>query len=205
MIVRSSTFGSMSGRHGDAVASTDKDGKSIVRLYTPPSKSSTEAQLVHRAKFGLVNSVLSKHHKLFKSTFGKMGVNRAVAFAMRDAITGTYPDYEVDYTKLTLTDGTLPTASQLLAEVMSGTTVNFTWDNHIFLEDNPADKANVVFMDSVTKKSMLIAGDASRVDGAMQADLSDVWTGNAIHCWFYFIDLANGNKSTSQYVATLQL
>jgi hypothetical protein len=195
----------MSGRHGDAVASTDKDGKSIIKLYTPPSKSSTEAQIAHRAKFGYVSKTLSTHHRLFKNTFGNNGVNKAVAFAMKNAVTGNHPDYEIDYTKLALTDGTLPTASKLTAEINSGTTVNVTWDNHIFLEDNPTDKANVVFMDSVTKKSMLIAGDATRVDGIMQADLSDVWVGNAIHCWFYFIDPANGNKSTSQYVSTLQL
>lgn len=205
MIVRSSTFGAMSGRHGDSVASMDKDGKSIIKLYTQPSKSSTEAQVAHRAKFGLVNKVLSTHHRLFKNTFGRMGVNKAVAFAMKNAVTGSYPDYEIDYTKLTLSDGTLPTASKLMVEITSGTTVNVTWDNHIFLEDNPTDTANLVFMDSVTKKSVFFTGNATRIDGAMQADLSDVWAGNAIYCWFFFADPANGNKSISQYVSLLQL
>ena len=205
MIVRSSTFGAMSGRHGDSIASMDKDGKSIIKLYTQPAKSSTDAQIAHRAKFGLVNKVLSTHHRLFKNTFGSKGVNKAVAFAMKNAVTGTYPDYVIDYTKLTLSDGTLPTASKLMAEIISGTTVNVTWDNHIFLEDNPTDRANLAFMDTVSKKSVFVSGNATRIDGSMQTDLSDLWTGNAIYCWFFFIDPANGNKSISQYVGSLQL
>lgn len=55
----SSTFGSISGRHGTAVAAVNKNGNNVLRLYRKPSNPNSPKQLSQRMKFSVVTKGLA--------------------------------------------------------------------------------------------------------------------------------------------------
>ena len=63
------TFGTISGRHGSAVATTTKNGKSFLRVYRKPKDAKTEKQVAHRNKFSFAIASLSSMREIFKNSF----------------------------------------------------------------------------------------------------------------------------------------
>ncbi len=202
----STTFGSISGRHGTAVAAVQKDGTTVLRVFNPPSNPRTEAQTVQRAKFAMVNQELSVMSKLFQSTFrNNRGINKAVSLAFREAVTGDYPNFRIDYSKLTLASGNVQSADLINMIVATGTTVNVTWDTTEGIQGNIADGVNLVFMNTTSKITLLKEVVAMRSEGRVDVELPSAWAGAAVHCWIYFTAPDMSATSKSQYVSLLQL
>ena len=90
----SMTFGSISGRHGSAVAVVMKNNTNVLKVFNAPFDPKSEQQLAHRSKFGFVVSRMGCLHDLFKITFLKNGGhNHGVSLAFKTAVTGTSPDF----------------------------------------------------------------------------------------------------------------
>jgi hypothetical protein len=84
---KSSTFGEISGKHGNVVAVTMKDGTSYFREYIIPPNPNTVKQQTQRGKFGFVVKELNCMRKMFAVTFGgQYGINRAVSLAMKTCV-----------------------------------------------------------------------------------------------------------------------
>ena len=203
----SSTFGRISGHHGTAVAMKSKStGKNYLRLYAIPTDARTAKQLAQRAKFGMVNSNLSCMRKLFATTFGsRQGINEAVSLAFKTAITGTYPDYSIDYAKLVMSLGSVNGTGQISVTKTLGTKVHLQWDTTQGTESTPDDGVNLIFLNTVTKTAILKKDFAIRSVGIAEVELPVIWEGAEIHCWIYFTTPDDSLTSTSQYVNQLQL
>jgi len=81
---KSSTFGKISGKHGDVVAVTMKDGTTYFRAHIIPPNPNTAKQQTQRGKFGFVVKELNCMRSLFTVTFdGQYGINQAVLLAMK--------------------------------------------------------------------------------------------------------------------------
>lgn len=201
----SSTFGTISGRHGNAVAVTTKDGRCFLRIYTKPKDPTSPKQLAHQAKFGLVSKELSYLREIFKVTFAnKHGKNKAVSLAYKNCIVGEYPNYALDYSKLIFTIGSLDIAELVTANISEGTTVNLKWDVSVFTQSNPNDTINLIFFNEAKKMGILKQKLAERSLGSVEVEIPSIWAGADIHCWIYFTS-PNGINSPSQYVSLIQL
>lgn len=203
---KSTTFGSISGRHGTAVASTMKDGTGILRVYNPPTNPNTPAQQAQRSKFGFVNSELSPLRDIFKNTFrSNRGMNIAVSHVLKNAVIGVAPDYEVDYTQLMFASGSIQFPDQISAEVTTGNSVSLTWDTTLRKEDEFPDFINLVFMNQDSKFTILRENVALRSSGTATHTLPEIWEGKQVYCWAYFSTPESKLTSVSRYIALLQL
>ena len=129
----STTFGKISGRHGSAVASISKaTGKNYLRVFTAPSNPKSPKQVAHRAKFALVNKELNCMRNLFKITFGNAGgVGLGISLGFKDAVVGEYPDYAIDFSKLTISRGGLNTSGLNTVTYMNDTSIQLSWDTTV--------------------------------------------------------------------------
>ena len=202
----STTFGAISGRHGSAVAANSKNGKSILKVFKAPTNPNSIKQQKQRTKFGFVNSELSCMRELFKITLGSSrGINQAVSMAMKDAVTGEFPDYAIVYDKLKMTSGSVYGSGLVSAAKTLGTTVMVDWDYTPLSGNSPNDGVSLIFFNEESKEAMLKQNHAERMAQNAEVELPELWAGAKVHCWIYFSTPNGTLNSASQYISFLQL
>ena len=202
----STTFGTISGRHGSAVAATTKAGKSILKVFRAPANPNSDKQQAQRTKFGFVNSELSCMRNLFKITFRSTnGMQQGVSLAMKNAVTGDSPNYEIDYSMITLSVGSVNPSLQVSVNKTVGTKVKLEWDTTIGSESTDNDGVNFVFFNQSAKISILKQSEAIRSVGGIELELPAIWQGAEVHCWTYFSTPDDTLNSVSQYIGLIQL
>src|SRR5687767_4676020 len=84
--------------------------------FKGPSKKKNNAprQIEQQAKFALATDMVSNMSDLFKITYKSYeqqmtARNKAVSGIVNDAITGTYPDFAIDFSKVLISKGKLNT------------------------------------------------------------------------------------------------
>jgi len=196
----SSTFGKISGKHGSAVAAVRKDGLNILKVYRIASNPNTKGQKNQRGKFGFVMKELNSLRKVFTQTYGgQYGINKAVALTMKTAVTGEFPDFSLDYSKLQLSNGSLNKIEDLKAEQVNSTTFRVSWSTELYNLSSPDDIVNLVCMDPV-KKQIIIQNSVTRGIGYIETEIPVGWLLHDIHCWIFLSSPHTGSFSTSQYI-----
>jgi len=203
----STTFGKISGRHGSAVAAIVKNGKNVLKVFTAPFNPKSVKQVAQRTKFKFVITTLNCMNDLFKITFHGLGeFHHAVSLALKNAVTGTSPNYSLDYTKLVMSEGSVYGASQLTAAKTTGTSVSVNWVSSLLPTSALAtDNVNLIFFNEAAKEVVLKQNCALRPADTIEVDLPAEWSGANIHTWIYF-SLADGSRnSLSEYISEVQL
>lgn len=204
---KSTTFGKISGKYGDALATQSKaTGKNYLRVASTPSNPRTEKQVAHRAKFGFINSVLTPFYPIFKVNFGgNMGIRHGVSLAYNNAITGTFPDFAIDLTKLVFAEGSIYPTEITSLQKDAATKVTINWDNTILAGSNAGDLINLVFYNENSNQALLVNTAIQRSEATASIELPAIWTGATIHCWLYFSAATGTTQSNSQYVNSISL
>ena len=129
-------LGGFSGTVGTVVGSTNKKGDDIIRAKTKRARTSnTEGQANQRTKFGLVTAFMQAINFILKFSFKQVAgdtmssYNYACQYALKNAIAGEAPDFELDYSKVLISDGQLSRETTAGAELVDGK-VNFHWGDN---------------------------------------------------------------------------
>ncbi len=200
----STTFGSISGKHGTAVAVQNAKGEGILRIYTKPKDPKTPAQTKQRQKFGFVNKVLKPFNKVFKTTFrNNRGINQAVSYAMRNAVKEEGGELELLYENLQFAKGSLQLAENITAIRTTPKSITLSWDTTLDVEDMRPDTVNVVLMNAETHFAIVREYVALRDAGTATIDLPEVWETANILLWVYFGTPESTKTSNSQFIAEL--
>jgi len=208
----SSTFGTISGRHGSAVATTvKKSGKSILKLFRQPTDAKTAKQMAHRSKFAFLVAFLVCMRELLNETLrAKGGYNQGFALAMQNAITGVAPNFSIDYSKLAFTVGGVTQGFELTAAKLTGTTVKVSWNANNFSDmttggAKPNESVNLIFYNDTTKECILSQDIVKRGVGTAELECPDYWVGNVVQSWIYFSRADGNQNSNSDYIGEVQL
>ena len=99
------------GKLGDLVYYKYRGKKFVRRASTQKRINSTQLQLEHQAKFTLIGNFLRPLHDFLKVTHkvynrNKTGYQKAFSENYRVALSGTYPSFSIDYSKVWLGRGT---------------------------------------------------------------------------------------------------
>ncbi len=202
------TFGTISGRHGSAVATTTKNGKSFLRVFRKSVDAKTDKQVAHRNKFSFAVAFLSPLREIMNETFkSKGGYNYGFALTMKSAITGNAPDFEVDYSKLYFAEGSLIPAKELVLTKTAAQKLKLSWNtsniNAIVKGGAKANEGvNVVLYNETEKESMFLQNVVERSTAETEVECPDYWAGGKVHAWIYFSQ-SNGNMhSVSSYAGS---
>ena len=189
----STTFGKISGKHGTAVAAK-VNGESILKIFPPPSNPNSHGQLVQRLKLRNVITV----------GFGdKRGYYQAASFALRNAISGTYPDLSINYPKIVLSSGSLPQSPALSIAAPGNMNVSVSWDKTVWSNGSSDDPVFVAFLNPVTQMVVFAEAQAKRDDGTLNVLMPGPWLGATIHVWLFFTSIDRKQSSVSQYIGTV--
>jgi hypothetical protein len=200
------TFGSISGRHGSAVAVVMKNNTNVLKVYNAPYDPKSEKQLAQRSKFGFVVSGMACLRGVFNVTFQKNGgQNHGVSLAFKTAVTGTSPDYSIDYSKLIVSEGSVTVSKQATVQKTSGNSVMVNWSTKLMDSTIATDKVSLVFFQEEVRQAVFKQNCTLRSVGAFTMDLPKEWAGGTVHIWIYFSTPNGSRNSLSSYIGGIQL
>lgn len=202
---KSTTFGKISGKYGDALATQSKaTGKNYLRVASEPTNPRTDKQIAHRAKFGFMNSVLVPFYPVFKENFGgNMGIRYGVSDAYKNAISGVHPDFVLDLSKVKMSEGSLYTVTNTAIEKADTAKFKVDWDTTVLKETDPNSQASFVFFNEDTRQVYTCSDMAALMEGTVTIDMPVIWNEANIHVWLYFVSADGLQKSNSQYIGSL--
>ena len=125
-----------------------KDGKQMIRkLPKRRKRRHTRLQVMQQKKFSLIVKFFKPLIPLLHQTFGVSqsggsNYNKAVSYHIKNAVTGKYPFFEMDYAKVMLGMGSLTPAKTPAVVSQQTGWLQFTWaDNSIRVGARSYDEA----------------------------------------------------------------
>lgn len=168
----------------------------------------TEGQMDQRSRFNTVLKFLQPMKEVVKIGFKNYAVkmsefNSAMSYTLKNALTGDYPDFTIDYAAALLAKGTLLTALNGAAESNVANSIAFTWtDNSNDVDALATDIAIVVaYNPAKDEASYLVSG--TRADGNLTLLLPERFTGDEVQCYLAFKAAAGTKVSNSIYLGAV--
>lgn len=197
-------LGGFSGKVGNVVGGTWKGidymrSKANRRNFTP-----SQLQQEQQAKFGLAIRFVTTFSGLAEISFGnfaihKTGINSAVSYTLRNAITGTYPAYSIVYRDALVSRGDLPNVLAPSVSADPGSILTWNWtDNSGTAIAKATDKALLVVYCPALQQCVYTTGSAGRSAGTDSLNL-DAFSGQAVHTWIGFISSKGARVASSIY------
>jgi Family of unknown function (DUF6266) len=204
-------LGGFSGKVGTIVGSNWR-GLDVLRSL--PKKSSripSEKQLIVQARFSLTAHFLAPLKPLLSAYFGqpsgeKSRFNMAFSYHNREAIAGTYPDFEIDYQKVIICKGDLLQVEQPGVSQQAGAELKYTWqDNSGEGEAKATDMILVVVYNPTRELFSYKELAAARTEGLFTLALPDKWIGETVHTWLSVVNAAETKWASSVYLGSVVL
>lgn len=202
-------LGPFSGKVGPVVGSS---WKGIDYMKTMPQKksgSSTVKQIEQQLKFSTVMKFLTPFASLLEITFKKYavemsGINSAFAYNYQNALTGTSPDFEIDYSTALVSRGELPNAGSP-AVTATNNVLHFTWTDNAGMGMAAAtDKAIFVAYCAALNLVIYTIGSAARSASAGTLDTA-ILAGQTLETWISFISEDDKEVASSFYTGQIVL
>lgn len=192
-IAREGIIGRFTKKVGNISGALWRNKNIIKTLPRPSSKPATQEQLDQRFIFGMMTAFLSYLSGFIERFYipkspANSGMNEAVSYNIKNAVTGMSPSFEIDYSKLKLSTGRLESASTFDAVPEPGGKMKFTWSEDGINDDqkNGSDVINLLVYNPTIDRfgTMMSAAPRSAKEVVMQ--LSPDMVGTEVHCYFNF-------------------
>jgi hypothetical protein len=201
-----SNFGQIVGKVGNAVGGKWRGVDYLRSLPAKSKKAHTPDQLAIHARFALSATKLSPIKDVLSIGFsdkkqaGMSGYNAAVKAFIATAITGTYPNFTVDYPELQLSKG--PLGKLRSTSISFNGNLSIGW---LMLSDQRTsfiDDVVMIVVFNETTDMYLVNESAVRGDGIVQIDIA-AETGEIVHAWAFCIKRDGSAVSNSQYLGNI--
>jgi hypothetical protein len=128
-------LGGFSGKVGTVVGGSWKGIDYMRSKGNRSNNNPSEAQLSQQVKFSLSSRFLQSMSGLVELGFRnyavkKTGINSALSYTLKNAITGSYPNFDISYGDVLVTRGDLPNALAPAAIADANSIVTFSWNNN---------------------------------------------------------------------------
>lgn len=213
-IANQGVFGSWRKRVGNVVGRI-LQGQNVYSIYQPNvANPRTQAQQENRTKFTLIAKFMAVMTGFLRTSFAKLdgyahgsAYSAAVGYNAKidGIVSGVYPNYEIDPTKVILSEGSvdLPFNPSATAE---GTTLTCTWADNSGRGNALADDSVMVVVYS--KDENVAVYDvklASRSERNGVLTLPSAWTGQSVDAWIAMRRDTTGECSISSYLGSFTL
>ena len=210
--------GAFSGTIGSTVGASWRQIDYMRSLPRPSKKPATPRQLAQRAKFALAVSFLQPMKWLLNIGFNdrmkgrSTGYNQGLQLFITEAITGSYPDYEIDFSKVSVSRGGMDKLTGVTLATEAPSTLTLAWmDLSVEPEDAEEEVGSyhddriVVLIYNRTENLFTTSRTATRQDEGLQLELPAIFAGHEFHVWVFARHREGARLSSSQYAGTIVL
>jgi hypothetical protein len=203
-------LGGFTGKVGTVVGGKWR-GKNYMRSTPTKSKNAKRStpQLEQQAKFALATQFMQGIKDLLELGFrnyavGQTGRNSALAYILKNAITGTYPDYQIAYDQVLVTRGSLLNAFDGKAAAGARETIQFTWTNNAGPANARANDLVLIAAYCAAFKCTVYKIGAARSAGTDTLVMPG-FAGKSVHTWMSFISADKLDIATSIYAGEVTI
>ena len=188
--IRKGILGGFSGKVGTVVGASWKQTMYMRSLPKNINDPKTLAQRRQRVKFALVIALLRPLTAVLRVGWKRYAThqtafNAATAYTFANAITGTFPNLQIDYKKVMISRGNL-TPIQPPTLKGSGGKITIAWkDNSGIGNAKPTDKLLLALINPVKNEVITRYDETERSEESFAIDLPH-WTGNRVHIYIGF-------------------
>ena len=201
----------LSGTLGDKVYYV-RNGIQYTRSRPIPTlKPKSEAQLDQRAKFNTTIKFLQPLTGFlrvgFKTEHATMSpFNAAMSYNFKNALTGSYPDYAIDYSQARVSQGNLPGALNPQVRLTTTGEIEYTWEDNSFeIHSMGNDKVLLVLYNSSKQQAVFIVDGNTRFSQSQFITLPSTFIGDEVHCYIAFQNYRQSIFSNSQFVGKIRI
>jgi hypothetical protein len=208
--IKKGILGGFSGKVGTVVGGS---WKGIAYMRSLPQKVKnprTDGQMSQRTKFALALGIL-KPMTAFLRTGWKLyahkqtPMNAAMSYTLANAISGAYPDYEIDASKVLVSRGSLATAANASAAAAGGS-IEFSWDDNSGVGSaKQTDKALIAIVNSAKGEAVTDTAGAERTAGTQTVALPADWFGDTVEVYLGFISEDGKEIANSVYLGSIEV
>lgn len=199
----------LSGILGNAVG-YEMNGQYILRSRPKKStKPPSEKQLASRERMRIVNGVLNRLTEFVKLGFAETAkhqtftaYNAAVAYQLKHAITGDYPNYEIDFSKLRVTEGEINTHGLNPSVSLQDDMLLFSWTPSTGYPASTEHVMLLAYAPAIEQSVYNLCG-AKRRTGQDSLKLPEGWQQQRIETYLAFRSETNSQCSNSIYLGAV--
>lgn len=202
-------LGGFSGKVGNVIGGNWK-GIDYMRVK-PASVANpkTEGQVDQRSKFSTVLRFLQPMKDFVKVGYKGYAVkmtefNSAMSYILKNGVTGTYPDFTIDYANALVSRGSLSGAMNASAESLHKGIVNFEWDdNSTEGSASETDKAMLLVVNQGKGEVIFTTAGSARSAEGQVLPVPDEYSGDEVQCFLAFISEDGTLVANSKFLGTV--
>lgn len=202
-------LGGFSGKVGNVIGG---NWKGIDYMRVKPSNVAnpkTDGQLDQRSKFSTVLQFLQPMKDFVKVGYKNYAIkmtqfNSAMSYILKNAVTGSYPNYTIDYANALISRGSLAGVMNGAATSSVAGAVEFTWDDNSSEGNAKAtDKALILAYNKSKGEAIFVTEGAVRTAGTQTLTVPDDFSGDSVECFIAFISADDLTVANSKYVGSI--
>lgn len=208
--IKKGILGGFSSKVGTVVGGSWKGISYMRSLPQKVKKPRTEGQVSQRTKFAITMHYL-KPMTAFLRTGWKLYAhkqspfNAAMSYALANAISGVYPDYEIDPSKVLVSRGALAPASNAAANDIGGS-IEFVWDDNSGISSaKQTDKALIAVVNPVKGEAVTDSAGEERTTGTQTLAIPADWAGDEVQAYLGFVSEDGKEVANSVYLGVIAL
>lgn len=204
--IKQGILGGFSGKVGTVVGGSWKGISYMRGLAQNIHNPRTPAQIGQRTKFGITIRLLKPLTAILRTGWkqyanGMSAFNAAMAYTVSNAITGTYPDYDIAPSKVLVSCGSLTPAANAKVTIAAGGNIELTWDDNSGTGNAvQTDLAMIAILNSARNETITTSEGAERITKKQTIATPSHWAGDNIHVWLGFISEDGQEVSNSAYL-----
>lgn len=210
-LIKQGILGGFRKKTGSVVGSYWRKQDVIRALPRSSGKPPTQQQIEHKQKFAAVTSFLSKASGLidagYRSGDTQTPMNKAVAYHLKEAITGAWPNFAVDMQKFKYSIGSLELPFSVGVAMLPDAKARFEWDrttdNDKFI--SPTDAVTVVAYNTDKNVFVKQVAATTRSIGYYELELPEVFMSDNLHFYISFSSTLKKLNSESKYLGAFIL
>ena len=201
-------LGGISGKVGNVIGGT---WKGIDYLRVKPSSVAnprTEGQVNQRNKFTAVLEFLQPNLDFLKVGFKNSAIkqtefNAAMSYNLRNAITGSAPNFSVDYANTLLSKGNLSKPQEPAAVYITAGHVDFSWRENTGEGDAKEEDLMMMLVYNPSKKeSVSVLKGIVRGEEEFSVSVPSSFVGDVVHSYIAIINQEGTITSDSVYLGS---
>jgi hypothetical protein len=211
--IKNGIFDQLSGTIGPVVGAS---WRGIPYIRTKPTtsnrkrkKKSSDAQAATRIRFGLAVKLLKYMREILELGFRdeaveKTGMNAAISYTMKHAITGEFPDFKIAYDHVLISRGKLPNVEQATVTAHAPEAIRFNWTNNEGVGKASGEDKVLLVAYNEENEAVVYKIGTSRLAGSDMLDMPS-FSGLTIHTWISFLSADNRDVANSVYTGTVMV